>query len=102
MGDAHSSSGERTRHRVHVSAPSPKHFKAAKSDARHIKQAASVALIRDREGAIACTRGACAPQRIFRVATPADWVFHPLNETFFDLTRFRCVARYGVTRRNEF
>jgi len=50
-------SGERTRPRVHFSAPSPKSHARTK----HINFA-FFEKVRDGEGAIASTRGACAPQ----------------------------------------
>jgi hypothetical protein len=57
--------------------------------------------VRDREGAIAGTRGACAPQ-IFRFATFADSVFHHPHETSFDLARFLRVNRFDGTQCDEF
>jgi hypothetical protein len=51
--------------RVHVSAASPKHLSAYRVDelARQRFVIAEETKVRDREDAIASTRGACAPQR---------------------------------------
>ena len=68
-----------------------------------LKRALKVAgkKVRDREGAIASTRGACAP-RIFRVATFVFSVFHDPHETLFDLTRFRRATPHDGARRDQF
>src|SRR3954463_12193658 len=53
-----------------------------------------------RRAAETCTRVACAPRK-FAVATLTHPVFHHADETLFDSTRFRLVARYNGARCNR-